>query len=228
MDVFGKVLKDYFIGRMKSKLWLHNNYGEPEEMPVDAFFRSETKLTELEKIALDLCSGKTLDIGAGVGSHALLLQRKGINVTAIEQSEQACEIMKLRGVKQVINTNIMEYSSARYDTLLMMMNGIGLCQDIAGLHRFLDHLKNLITEGGKVVFDSSDIAYLYINDDFLPKNYYGEISYRYEYQNIKGPWFKWLYIDFPELSRIAEEHGWSSELIYEDDSDQYLACLNLI
>lgn len=228
MEVYGKVLKDHFIGRQKSKLWLHNSYGKPETMPVDVFFRSETELTELEKIALNLCSGTTLDIGAGVGSHALYLQKKGIEVTAIEQSVQACEIMRARGVKKVINMNIMQYCDTKYDTLLMMMNGIGLCGDIQGLHKFLDHLKNLILPEGQVIFDSSDIAYLYGPDDFLMKNYYGEISYQYEYQNIKGSWFKWLYIDFPKLSIIAEEHGWASELIYEDDTDQYLARLRLI
>ncbi|WP_276361831.1 class I SAM-dependent methyltransferase [Daejeonella sp. H1SJ63] len=227
MDVFGKVLKDYFKGKQKSKLWLHNSYGKPEDMPVDVFFRSETDLSELEKIALNLCSGTTLDIGAGVGSHALFLQKKGIEVTAIEHSAQACEIMRARGVKNVINMNVMQYNESQYDTLLMMMNGIGLCEDIQGLHKYLDHLKNLLAPGGQVLFDSSDIAYLYHPDDFLLKKYYGEISYQYEYQNIKGSWFKWLYIDFPKLSRLAEEHGWTSEMIYEDDTDQYLASLRL-
>jgi len=222
-DVFGKVLKDHYQGRQKGKLWLHNSYGMPENMPVDIFYRTKSELTELESMALDLCKGKTLDIGAGVGSHALILQDLGLDVTAIEISESACDIMRRRGVKRVINADILQYEAEQFDTILMLMNGIGLCGDIKGLHNFLDYLKRLLLPGGQVLFDSSDIAYLYKADDFIASNYYGEISYQYEYQSIKGKWFKWLYVDFPMLQQIAEKIGWQCEMIFEDDMDQYLA-----
>lgn len=223
MDVFGKALRDHYQKRQKDKLWLHNSYGMPEDMPVDIFYRTKNELTELESLALELCEGKTLDIGAGVGSHALILQNQGIDVTAIEISESACNIMRKRGVKKVINTDVLQFESGQFDTLLMLMNGIGLCGDIKGLHSYLDYLKRLLLPGGQVIFDSSDIAYLYKADEFISSNYYGEISYQYEYQSIKGKWFKWLYVDFPMLKKIAEEIGWKCEMIYEDDMDQYLA-----
>jgi hypothetical protein len=105
------------------------------------------------------------------------------------------------------------------------MNGIGLCGDIEGLHRFLEHLKKLIQPGGQVIFDSSDIAYLYKADDFISSKYYGEISYQYEYQKVKGAWFKWLYVDFKTLEQIAQKFEWQCELIFEDDMDQFLVCM---
>ena len=74
MDIYGKALLDQFSGKRKSKLWLYNSYGHPEDMPVDIFFRAEADMPEMEIIALNRCRGKTLDIGAGVGSHALILQ----------------------------------------------------------------------------------------------------------------------------------------------------------
>jgi hypothetical protein len=103
-----------------------------------------------------------------------------------------------------------------------MMNGIGLCGDMEGLERFLEYLKKLVVPGGQIIFDSSDIAYLYKSDDFISSNYYGEISYRYEYQSVKGNWFKWLYVDFNSLEQIANKLGWDCELIFEDDMDQFL------
>lgn len=227
MDVFGKVLKDHYLGWQKHKLWLHNSYGSPEEMPVDIFYRNKFEISELENIALDLCKNKTLDIGAGVGSHALILQNKGIDVTAIEISTIASEIMLKRGVKKVINGNIFEFKGEKFDTILMMMNGIGLCGDMKGLEMFLEHLKTLLLPGGQVIFDSSDIAYLYKADDFISSNYYGEIAYQYEYQNVKGEWFKWLYVDFESLEKIAHKIGWSCEMIFEDETDQYLAKMTL-
>jgi len=228
MDIYGKALVDQFLGKRKSKLWLYNSYGHPEDMPVDIFFRPEADMPEMEIIALDLCRGKTLDIGAGVGSHALILQSKGIDVTALEISTKACEIMKHRGVKKVINTDILQYNSEKYDTIVLLMNGIGLCEDIPGLHYFLDYIKKLLAPGGQLIFDSSDIAYLYKPDDFISTNYYGEISYQYEYQKIKGNWFKWLYVDFDTLKAIAEKGGWECEMIYEDDMDQYLVRMVLL
>ena len=228
MDIYGKALVDQFLGKRKSKLWLYNSYGHPEDMPVDIFFRPEVDMPEMEIIALDLCRGKTLDIGAGVGSHALILQSKGIDVTALEISTKACEIMKHRGVKKVINTDILQYNSEKYDTIVLLMNGIGLCEDIPGLHYFLDYIKKLLAPGAQLIFDSSDIAYLYKPDDFISTNYYGEISYQYEYQKIKGNWFKWLYVDFDTLKAIAEKGGWECEMIYEDDMDQYLVRMVLL
>jgi hypothetical protein len=227
MDVFGKVLKDHYLGKQKGKLWLHNSYGSPENMPIDVFYRNKFEISELERIALDLCIGKTLDIGAGVGSHALILQNKEIDVTAIEISESACDIMRRRGVKKVINTDIFQFEEEKFETIIMMMNGIGLCRDMEGLAHFLEYLKKLLLPGGQVIFDSSDIAYLYKADEFMSSNYYGEISYQYEYQKIKGDWFKWLYVDFNSLEQIAQQIGWQCELIFEDDMDQFLVRMKL-
>jgi hypothetical protein len=228
MDIYGKALLDQFSGKRISKLWLYNSYGHPEDMPVDIFFRAEADMPEMEIIALNLCRGKTLDIGAGVGSHALILQSKGIDITALEISAKACEIMKHRGVKKVINTDILQYDSEKYDTILLLMNGIGLCEDIPGLHYFLDYIKDLLAPGAQLIFDSSDIAYLYKPDDFISSSYYGEISYQYKYQKIKGNWFKWLYVDFDTLKAIAEKGGWECEMIYEDEMDQYLVRMVLL
>lgn len=222
MDVFGKALEDFYVKGQSDTLWLHNNYGEPEEMPVDVFFRSQRKMPELEHYALSLCRGKILDIGAGVGSHALMLQSIGMDVTALEISGSACSIMEKRGVKNILNQDIFTFEQPEYDTLLLLMNGIGLCGDIDGIHQFLEHCRKLLKPGGQLIFDSSDITYLYDETPMPTENYFGEISYQYEYQEFKGNWFKWLYIDYPMLTIIADSSGWICELMYEDDMDQYL------
>jgi SAM-dependent methyltransferase len=197
-------------------------------MPVDIFFRTEADMPEMEIIAMGLCKGKTLDIGSGVGSHTLILQSKGFDVTALEISSKACEIMKHRGINKVINADILQYNAEKYDTILLLMNGIGLCGDILGLQYFLDYIKKLLLPSGQLIFDSSDIAYLYKPDEFISSNYYGEICFQYEYQKIKGKWFKWLYVDFDTLNSIAEKAGWDCEMIYEDEMDQYLVRLILV
>ncbi|ETZ19097.1 bifunctional 2-polyprenyl-6-hydroxyphenol methylase/3-demethylubiquinol 3-O-methyltransferase UbiG [Pedobacter sp. V48] len=227
MDVFGAALKDQFTKPPAETLWVHNSYDEPEEMPVDVYFRGEDEMPELELKALELCKGKILDVGAGVGSHALILQKRGLNVTGMDISAPAVTIMRQRGLKQAIEGNILTYKEDTYDTLLFMMNGIGLTGSIAGLRAFLKHVKHLLKPGGQLVFDSSDLSYLYQEIPFPLNGYYGEVSFRYEYKSIKGNWFKWVYVDQKTLKDLAQQSGWDAEIIFEDDHDQYLARLTL-
>lgn len=226
MDVFGLALNAYFSKRDSTPLILHNSYDAPEEMPVDVFFREKQDMSEIEQKALSLCRGRILDIGAGVGVHTLELQKMDKDVTALEISLMATEIMKKRGVKKIVSEDIFKYQALPFDTLLLMMNGIGIAESLQGLSKFLRHADTLLAENGQIVFDSSDIRYLYEAEIPIPTaTYYGEIQFKYEYKQQKGAWFNWLYIDFKTLSEIAKKEGWKSELILEDESDQYLARL---
>jgi cyclopropane fatty-acyl-phospholipid synthase-like methyltransferase len=194
-------------------------------MPLDVFFRTAEEMPELELIALDLCRGRILDIGAGAGSHALLLQQKHQDVTALDLSAGAVDVMQQRGVKKVLKGDIKNHSDERYDTLLLLMNGIGLTGNLEGFKDFLSHASTLLKEGGQLLFDSSDIAYLY-EDSSMPANkYYGQVSYQYIYKGQQGEWFNWLYLDQETLKATATACDWSCEILFDDGEDQYLARL---
>ncbi len=226
-DVLGRAMHDYYFNDNPQKLWINNNYGEPEEMPVKIYFRIEKKMPKLEQLAMELCKGTVLDVGAGVGSHSLVLQQKGFTVTAIDVSPKAVEVMQHRGVKEALVGDVFSYQNKTFDTLLFMMNGIGFTGNVEKLRLFLQHAKTLINKGGQLIFDSSDVAYLY--DYRLPKRetYYGEIMYQYEYKNESTDWFTWLYIDRYLLARIAGEEGWRTEVLDEDDWDRFLVRLTI-
>ncbi|WP_134089390.1 bifunctional 2-polyprenyl-6-hydroxyphenol methylase/3-demethylubiquinol 3-O-methyltransferase UbiG [Olivibacter sp. XZL3] len=226
-DVYGAALLDYYKGSETAPLILHNNYGEDEEMPIEIFFRKEEDFPELEFIALSLCDGSVLDVGAGAGSHCLYLQKKGFDVTALEISTIACKIMKDSGVRNVVNQDIFDYRGKKFDTLLFLMNGIGLAETINGFKQLLAHCKKMLRKGGQLLFDSSDIAYLYEGN--IPPNdvYYGEVRFQYEYQGQLGDPFGWLYIDQDTMIKIAQQDGWVVQVLYEDPDDQYLVRLSL-
>ncbi|WP_379967271.1 class I SAM-dependent methyltransferase [Epilithonimonas sp. UC225_85] len=225
IDLPGLAIKNFFNKTSRGKLYVHDTFGPKVEMPVSVYFRNEKQLPKLEKKALDLCIGKILDIGAGAGSHALILQNNNFDVTALEISPAACEVMESRGLQKVVCEDIFNYNGEKFDTLLLLMNGIGLCGDLSGLRKFLRKAEVLLKENGILIFDSSDIGYMY-EDDELPKDkYYGEVSCRYEYQKEVTNWFNWLYIDEQTLEKIASEEGWKTELIYQDENDQYLVKL---
>lgn len=224
-DVYGEALAEYFEKQeLATPLYLHSTYGDIEEMPVEVFFREADEFPELEFIALSLCDGKVLDVGAGVGAHALYLQEKDFNVTALEISQTACNIMQQRGVQNIVQEDFYHLKNQQFDTLLFLMNGIGLAATVEGFRSLLAHSKTLLTEKGQLLFDSSDISYLY--DEYRiqrPSYYFGEIGYQYEFNGIKGEPFKWLYLDQETLIKIAHEEGWVVQILFEDENDQYLA-----
>lgn len=223
-DVYGEALAEYFEKQeLSTPLYLHSTYGDIEEMPIEVFFRDPEEFPELEFIALSLCDGKVLDVGAGVGAHALYLQEKDFDVTALEISATACTIMQQRGVQKIVQENFYNLKDAQYDTLLFLMNGIGLAGTVDGFRQLLAHSKTLLTDRGQLLFDSSDISYLY--DEYRiqrPTYYFGEIGFQYEFKGIKGEPFKWLYLDQDILIKIAHEEGWVVQILFEDENDQYL------
>ncbi len=231
-DVAGKAISDFYFhkkGRLP-KLWIHNKYGAKEEMPVDIYFRDLSKIPEQELIALRQCKGSVLDIGAGAGSHALILQnvfQQNIKVTALDFSRLCCDVMKARGVENIICQNIFKLQTTKkFDTLLLLMNGIGLCGTIKGLKEFLFVAEKLLNKNGQLIFDSSDVSYLFSKKFPKPaQKYYGEIEYRYEYKKEFTDWFYWLYIDKNTLKKVTKQTGWKTELLDEDKEGQYMVRL---
>ena len=229
LDVLGHALQDYLQGHRSVPLLTHTSFGGVEEMPVAEFFRQPSDFPELEHIALALCDGRVLDVGAGAGSHALFLQKRGMDVTALEHSPLAGGVMRTRGVEQVITADIFAYSGDRYDTLLFLMNGIGVAGTIEGLIVLLNHCRTLLNPGGQLLFDSSDIAYLYADGTVdRPLGYYGEIRYQYAYKGQRSAPFDWLFIDQETLINIAQPLGWVVQILYEDGHDQYLVRMEMM
>lgn len=226
-DALGQAILDYHLNDTPGRLWIHNTYNRKESMPVKIYFRNEKHMPELELIALGKCKGSILEIGAGAGSHALLLQERGFEITALDISGKACKVMKLRGVQNVVKSDYKLYTEKQFDTILLLMNGVGLTGSLAGLSKFFARIKTQLKPGGQLLFDSSDVAYLYDWEVPYGNEYYGEISYEYEYKDKKTGWFKWLYVDMITMKKIAKEHGFKVKILYEDTHNQYLARLTL-
>ncbi len=226
-DALGHALQDHWHGRVSEPLHLHTSYGDVEEMPIDVFFRPPDEFPALERLALTLCHGHILDVGAGAGSHALWLQGHGSAVSALEKSPLACVVMRERGIRDVLQHDFFNYHRpSAYDTLLFMMNGIGVAGSLAGLKTLFAHCRSLLRDGGQLLVDSSDIGYLYEDGSVAkPDGYYGEIGYRYEYQGLRGAPFQWLFVDQETLAGVGHTEGWAVQVLYEDENGQYLARL---
>ncbi|MCK5702220.1 MAG: class I SAM-dependent methyltransferase [Cyclobacteriaceae bacterium] len=224
-DLFGQALLDFHQKTMGVPLLLHTEYGPPETIPLERFFAGEDEFPDLDIFALEQVHGKILDIGAATGRHAFYLQSQGHDITAMDISGSCGIVMKEIGVEKIIIKDIFNFEGQIFDTIFMLMNGIGIAGTIEGLKKLLRHIKCVLKPTGQLLFDSSDISYLY-EDRPLPENaYFGELSYRYQYKNKFGDPFNWLFIDREKLVDIANSVGWSCQIIYEDETGAYLARL---
>lgn len=227
-DPFGQAIHDYHSKGTAADLIVNSNYTEDEQIPTAYLFRTEKEMPKLELTALKLCRGKVLDVGAAAGCHSIFLQKEGFNITALEKSELAVGVMKNRGIKKVICADIYSFSGEKYDTILLLMNGTGIGETIEGLKKLLLHLKSLLTENGQILIDSSDIKYLFEEEDgslwidLANPKYYGEMEYKVAYKKSTTK-FNWLFVDFDSLKKIADELGLICKLLEVSGHFEYLA-----
>ena len=223
----GRAIADYYKTKKANKLRVFSPMFEEDEIPLSTLFRKYEEMPEIERKALDMANGKTLDVGAGSGCHSLVLQEKGIDVTAIDISPLSVETMKECGVKKVIEQDFFTLKG-QYDTVLMLMNGIGIVGTLERLPRFFRQLDKILAPGGQLLCDSSDISYVFEDENGMidipnEMDYYGEHSFRMQYKDTIGEPFNWLYIDADTLREKAGRCGYAVEVVAEGEHYDYLA-----
>lgn len=229
----GRAILDFQRQRRAEKLRVCSSMFEEDEMPVKHLFRTGSEMPEIERMALAMARGKVLDVGAGAGCHALSLQEKGFCVRAIDISPLACEAMQERGIMDTECIDLFDTAfTGQYDTILMLMNGTGIAGKVERLPLLFEKLKALLATGGQILIDSTDLRYIYEDDngnfDIDPENpYYGEVDYKMIYKDIEGETFDWLYVDYPLLAMVAQTCGLNAELVMEGEYYDYLAKLTI-
>lgn len=230
-DPMGQAIFDYASTGKADTLVVTSTMMDDDVMPIEVLFRSFNDMPAIEQEALRLAEGKILDVGAGSGCHALALQEMGKDVTAIDISILSVEAMRLRGVKDARAVNLFdERLCDRYDTLILLMNGAGIMQRMENMPMFFARMRQLLAPGGKIYLDSSDLIYLYENEDGsvdidLNADYYGQTDFAMRYKDIKGESFDWLYIDFNTLRFQAEASGFTCRMVKKGEHYDYLAVL---
>lgn len=230
-DLFGKALLDYQNGNYTEDLITSTNISDDDELPLPYLFRTFKDMPKLEQKALQLSKGKVLDVGCGSGSHTLYLQDKGLTVKAIDSSEGAIKVSKARGVINAEHLALLDETET-FDTILILMNGTGIFQTLNQVSNYLKHLKSLLNTNGQILIDSSDIKYMYLDEDGglwqdMNANYYGELDYFLSYKNEKEVPIKWLYLDFKLLFDACNAVGLKCEMLAEGEHYDYLARLTV-
>lgn len=231
-DPMGAAIKDYHINGTAGALVVHSSMFEDDEIPVRDLFRTYEDMPEIERTALEMAEGHILDVGAGSGCHSAALKLMGKDAVAIDISPLSVEVMTDRGIDARLCDFYDESFTGGYDTVLMLMNGTGIIGNLDNMERFFARLKALLSPGGSVLIDSSDLRYLYEEEDGslmidLADDYYGLLDYQMQYGDVLGEPFDWLYLDFGTLDFYAGQHGFNAELVMEGRHYDYLARLTL-
>ena len=231
-DLFGKAILDYQTNNNPQDLITETSISEEDEMSVAYLFRDYNNMPELEQKALQMAKGKVLDVGCGAGSHSLYLQNeKKLDVTAVDISANAIEACKLRGINKAVTQDVMKMEGEKFDTILLLMNGAGMCGRLNKISDFLKQIKSLLNDGGQILLDSSDIIYMFDEDEdggrWIPtdNDYYGEVVFNISYKGQHEEPFNWMYIDYNTLQNAAVANGLQCELVMEGPHYDYLAKL---
>ncbi len=226
-DIFGIAFNDYLKGKKDGCIQIDCNVAETSFLPVAYFFRDFEMMPEGEQKIMKACSGNVLDVGAGAGSHALYLQKSGCDVTAIDFSPGVVDVMKKRGVGNVVCVDYFNLTGIKFDNILFIMNGAGIARTIEGLYRLFEHASTLLNKNGSIFIESTDILYMFEDDDGsfvidLGADYYGEVVYKMKYKEIVGKEFKWLFVDRDNMADIAEKSGFKPTMFYDSGKGSYI------
>lgn len=232
MEPHGAALWAYFEGDTAAELIVRRDDGQEGRLPASRSFREPGDFTPIESTALARCAGHVLDVGAGSGLHSLALQQRGLRVTAIDVEARSVELMAERGVTDARCADLFDCDAGPFDTLLMLGHGLGMVETLAGLDRFLAHVRGLLTRDGQVLLDSHDVRrtddaanLAYHAANRRAGRYIGEIRMQLEHRGAAGPWCGWLHVDPGTLAEHAVRGGWTCEVLVGEAGGDYLARL---
>ena len=226
-DLLGKAIHDYYTNNDPQDILTETDISELDTLPIEYLFRSYQQMPKIEQKAMQLAYGKVLDIGCGAGVHSLYLQNKGLVVTAIDISPGAIKVCTQRGLNDARCINFLQMDG-KFDTILLLMNGVGLCGRLKDIDFFISKLKSLLSDKGQILLDSSDIIYMFDQDEDgsyeipMLHDYYGEVEYTLHYKG-ETEHSQWLYIDYNTLQNAVIANDMSIELLYEGENYDYLA-----
>ncbi len=227
-DIIGQALLDYQNDNYTEDISTSSYLTKEDSIPIPYLFRSFDEMPVIEQKALALAKGSTLDIGCGAGIHSLYLQNtKKLEVTAIDTSAGAIAVCKKKGLANAKLLDLYDLKDQKFDTILALMNGIGIAKQLKAVPRFLEHLKSLLKPDGQILLDSSDIIYMFEKDSdggfYIPGHidYYGELVFTTSYKGNSTE-VPWVFVDYNTLVKHVTESGFNCELIQKGTHYDFL------
>jgi len=228
-DPFGKAFMAYYRGE-KVSCTIRRDDGYLDEDNMEGYFQGYDEWLEVEKKALQRVRGRVLDVGCGVGRHALWLQERGFTVTGIDISPLALEVARLRGVRdcRLMDVKKLDFPPSSFETVIMMGNNFGLAGNVEATKKILREFHEITAEEGRIIAESRNpletdnprhLAYHERNRRMRRPP--GQVTIRLEFKGEVGPWFDLLLATQEEMAEMAETSRWQVKQVYVDESGRW-------
>ncbi len=215
-SLISRAVKDFIESKEEKFIKIWHNQLKEESYSASYFLRTYDKMPEYEQLALSLCQGSILDIGAGAGAHTRYLISKNLDVTSLEFDSGFAEIIQQVENSKVIQEDFFSYSTKeKFQTILLLMNGLGIAQSKARLPIMFDKLKDLLADNGRIIVEITDYKF---SPEYDPTTMNDpEVTYRVMYEGSFSEEFHWLYPNLEMVSLECKRLNLKHQLIYEED-----------
>ncbi|MCG6989613.1 MAG: methyltransferase domain-containing protein [Gemmatimonadetes bacterium] len=218
-----QALAAYRAGRADAAVRVRTDVGGDDEMRAAYFLRRPADMGAVERAALEGARGRVLDLGAGAGAFALPLARRGLAVTALEILPAGRALLAEGGIADVRDGGVEAVApDERFDTVLAMMNGVGLCGTVSALPMCLAVMANVLAPEGQILADSTDPRSW---GGFADGRYAGEVHMQLDFEGTAGPPFPFLFVDDELLEEAARLAGLACHVVVREPDGRYLARL---
>ena len=237
-DIFGTAILDWARGGEDHEIYERDD-GYFCEVDVRAAYLCPPRdWFDAERRALRLARGRVLDVGCGAGRVSLELQRRGIEVVGMDASARVVTAARECGVAEVWHRSIAEVGSklADFDTIVLYGNNFGMLGTPAATRRWFRSWASIAAPDVRMLAVSTSPyfggapcitrGYFHLNQQRgeMP----GLLRYRYHYQDLVGPWWKWLFVSRGEMATLLRGTGWKVDsIINSSPGDPYVAVLRL-
>jgi len=198
-----------------------------------AYFAEFKDWPKHQKQGIKFAKGRVLDIGNGAGRVTLYLQKKGLKVTAIDNSPLAIKVCEERGVKdaRVLPIEKIEiFEPSTFDSVVMYGNNFGLFGNPKKAKELLKKLYRITTPKALIIAESNDP---YKTDDSVHLSYHklnrkrgrmaGQLKIRIRFRNYTGDWFDYLLVSKNEMKDILKDTGWKVRKFVDSEKFMYIA-----
>lgn len=241
-DAFGAMLRAAFDHQQAGK-----NGAVPEVVerddgviaigPAAVYLAPPAQWPDCEQQAVERLAGRVLDVGAGAGRVALLLQEGGTRVTALDNSRGAIEVCQLQGVRETVCATIDQHATGgeRYDSFALFGRNLGLLESRERAPVVLETLAGMArSPAARIVgvgmappaaADPATVAYADQNraSGRLP----GQRKLRSRFGVSATPWFDYLWCSADELAELVAGSRWRLTGMIQGTGPTYAAILEL-
>ena len=231
------------------QLWSYYKTGEPQYDLLERddgfiaigvsgprlYFSSYDEWDALDRRAITFARGRVLDVGCAAGRHALHLQRKGHDVTGIDDSPLSIRVARLRGVKKARVLAIEEigtFPRESFETVILLGNNFGLFGSLPKARRLLRTLQTITSEDATIVARALDLRHggdpvhrAYMARNRSRGRLSGQMRVRVRFRDVVGNWIDYLFVSKRELQMILKGSGWTVRRFIDGKRGAFVAVI---